>query len=133
MDTLTVFIQTEIKPTENYEKVEAAISNIFRNVKFKIDTGNNSEILKVEMKGKESLFRFRDLLRLDQIRSAARKVLFRGITEKNIVFFLNKQVAFANHISFSEEESESPLGPIRVQIICEDPQSLIIWLTPKTV
>ena len=85
------------------------------------------------MKGKESLFRFRDLLRLDQIRNAARKVLFRGISEKNIVFFLNKQVAFANHISFSEEESESPLGPIRVQIICEDPQSLIIWLTPKTV
>ena len=133
MDTLTVFIQTEIKPTENYEKVEVAISNIFGNVKFKIDTGNNSEILKVEMKGKESLFRFLDLLRLDQIRSAAKKVLFRGITEKNIVFFLNKQVAFANHISFSEEESESPLGPIRVQIICEDPQSLIIWLTPKTV
>ena len=133
MDTLTVFIQTEIKPTENHEKVEAGISNIFGNVKFKIDTGYNSEILKVEMKGKESLFRFRDLLRLDQIRSAAKKVLFRGITEKNIVFFLNKQVAFANHISFSEEESESPLGPIRVQIICEDPQSLIIWLTPKTV
>ena len=133
MDTLTVFIQTEIKPTENYEKVEVTISNIFGNVKFKIDTGNNSEILKVEMKGKESLFRFRDLLRLDQIRNAARKVLFRGISEKNIVFFLNKQVAFANHISFSEEESESPLGPIRVQIICDDPQSLIIWLTPKTV
>lgn len=132
MDTLTVFIQTEIKPTENHEKVEAAISNLFGNVKIKIDTGYNSEILKVEMKGKESLFRFRDLLRLDQIRSAAKKVLFRGITEKNIVFFLNKQVAFANHISFSEEESESPLGPIRVQIICDDPQSLIIWLTPKT-
>ena len=133
MDTLTVFIQTEIKPTENYEKVEATISNIFGNVKFKIDTGNNSEILKVEMKGKESLFRFRDLLRLDQIRNAARKVLSRGISEKKIVFFLNKQVAFANHISFSEEKSESPLGPIRVQIICDAPQSLIIWLTPKTV
>ena len=133
MDTLTVFIQTEIKPTENHKKVEAAISNIFGNVKFKIDTDNNSEILKVEMKGKESLSRFRDLLRFDQIRSAARKVLFRGITEKNIVFFLNKQVAFANHISFSEEESESPLGSIHVQIICDDPQSLIIWLTPKTV
>ncbi len=133
MDTLTVFIQTEIKPTENHEKVEAAISNLFGNVKIKIDTGYNSEILKVEMKGKESLFRFRDLLRLDQIRNAARKVLFRGISEKNIVFFINKQVAFANHISFSEEESESPLGPIRVQIICDDPQSLIIWLTPKTV
>lgn len=132
MDTLTVFIQTEIKPTENHEKVEAAISNLFGNVKIKIDTGYNSEILKVEMKGKESLFRFRDLLRLDQIRSAAKKVLFRGITEKNIVFFLNKQVAFANHISFSEEDSESPLGPIRVQIIYDDPQSLIIWLTPKT-
>ncbi len=133
MDTLTVFIQTEIKHTEDYEKVEEAITNIFGNVEFKIDTGYNSKILKVEMKGKDSLSRFRDLLRIDQIRNASRRVLFKGISEKKIVFFLNKQVAFANHISFSEEESESPLGPIRVQINYDDPKSLIIWLTPKTV
>ena len=133
MDTLTVFIQTEIKHTEDYEKVEEAITNIFGNVEFKIDTGYNSKILKAEMKGKDSLSRFRDLLRIDQIRNASRRVLFKGISEKKIVFFLNKQVAFANHISFSEEESESPLGPIRVQINYDDPKSLIMWLTPKTV
>ena len=132
MDTLTVSIQTEIKPTENEEKVEKAVSNIFGNIKSNIKTGYNSKILQVEMNGKESLFRFRDILRLDQIRNAARRALFKGISGTNIVFFLNKQVAFANHVSFSEEKSESPLGPIRIKINCDEPESLIMWLTPKT-
>jgi predicted RNA binding protein with dsRBD fold (UPF0201 family) len=76
--------------------------------------------------------RFYDLLRRERILDAARKVLFRGIQGKKIVFYLNKQVAYVGHISFSQPYGESPLGPIRVEIQCDDPQSLIDWLTPKT-
>jgi len=36
------------------------------------------------------------------------------------------------HISFSEPVGESPLGPIRVEVRCEDPRELINWLAPKT-
>jgi len=28
--------------------------------------------------------------------------------------------------------AESPLGPIKVQIKCENPKELIDWLAPKT-
>jgi hypothetical protein len=45
---------------------------------------------------------------------------------------LNKQVAFAGHVSFSKEVAESPLGPIKVKIESENPRDLIDWLTPKT-
>ena len=133
MDPITVSIDTEIKPTENQEKVERAIMNIFGNIQPKIQNDHESRIMKVKLKGEESLLRFRDMLRLDQIRDAARKALSKGLSEKSIIFFLNKQVAFVNHISFSEELAESPLGPIRVQINFDKPKALVNWLTPKTV
>jgi len=41
-------------------------------------------------------------------------------------------VAFANHVSFSQETGESPLGPIKVTLDCESPRELIDWLAPRT-
>jgi predicted RNA binding protein with dsRBD fold (UPF0201 family) len=48
-----------------------------------------------------------------------------------IVFFLNKQAAYAGHVSFSAPEGESPLGPIQVILETEDPEQLIDWLAGK--
>ncbi len=56
------------------------------------------------------------ILQRDRIRAAARAQLFKGMTENRIVVFLNKQVAYAGHVSFSAPEGESPLGPIRLTI-----------------
>lgn len=72
------------------------------------------------------------MLRREQIRYAARKVFFSGISEKTLTFYLNKQVAYAGHISFSQQTAESPLGPINVQILSDDPRKLVEWLAPKT-
>ncbi|MEM2108626.1 MAG: hypothetical protein QXL10_05020, partial [Candidatus Bathyarchaeia archaeon] len=74
----------------------------------------------------------RDLLRQDRIRDAARKMLFEAMHGQTISFYLNKQAAFAGHVSFSEAEAESPLGPIIVAIKCDDPRRLIDWLAPRT-
>lgn len=131
MDEITVFIQAEIKSTESEEKVNSAIMNVFGDVNTIIGSINKSKILKCKLKGRESLFRFKDMLRLDRIRDASRKALLKCIVGNKIVFFLNKQVAFVNHVSFSEEVSESPLGPIRVEIHSDNPKSLINWLAPK--
>ena len=73
------------------------------------------------------------MLRNDRIRDAARRFLFKSIRGNMISFFLNKQVAFAGHISFSEETAESPLGPIRVNIETDDTEQLVEWLAEKTV
>jgi predicted RNA binding protein with dsRBD fold (UPF0201 family) len=75
------------------------------------------------------LERFRMILQRDRIRAAARSQLFRGLEGSRIVVFLNKQVAFAGHVSFSAPEGESPLGPIRLSIEAEDPVGVIDWLT----
>ena len=74
----------------------------------------------------------RCVLRKDHIRDASRKALFRGLLGTTLIFYLNKQVALAGHVSFSEAEAESPLGPIKVTIKTDDPQQLIDWLAPRT-
>jgi len=132
MDEVTVLAETEINPTESEEKVEAAIRNVFGNVSVKIKPQSKGGVLTAEASGQDSLVKLRSLLCADRIRDAARKALFHSIRGSTISFCLNKQVAFAGHISFCEETAESPLGPIRVIITSDNPRQLIEWLAEKT-
>jgi uncharacterized protein len=83
----------------------------------------------VDGKDQSSLERFRMILQRDRIRAAARSVLRRSVEGNRLFFFLNKQAAYAGHVSFSAPEGESPLGPIQVIVETEDPELLINWLT----
>jgi len=85
----------------------------------------------MEGKDQSSLERFRMILQRDRIRAAARSVLRRSVDGNRIVFFLNKQAAYAGHVSFSAPEGESPLGPIQVILETENPEELIAWLAGK--
>jgi uncharacterized protein len=83
----------------------------------------------VNGKDLSSLERFKMILQRDRIRAAARSVLRRSVEDNRLVFFLNKQAAYAGHVSFSAREGESPLGPIMVTVEIENPELLINWLT----
>ena len=132
MDEVAVLAETEINPTEGEEKVEAAVCNVLGKVSITIKPQGKGSVLTAEASGQGSLVKLRGLLRTDRIRDAARKALFRSIRGNTISFCLNKQVAFAGHVSFSEETAESPLGPIRVTITSDNPRKLIEWLAEKT-
>ena len=134
MDQVTVHAETEINPTETEEKVKTAVSNVLGgNVTFAVKPDLKGNVLTAETSGQDSLFKFRNMLRNDRIRDAARKALFHSTRGNTISFCVNKQVAFAGHISFSEETAESPLGPIRITITSENPGQLVEWLAEKTV
>jgi uncharacterized protein len=45
-------------------------------------------------------------------------------------FLLNKQAAVAGIVVVIEDESESPLGPIRITVVCDELEDLIDWLAP---
>jgi len=113
------------------EKVKRAVENIFGAVTFEVESRKWGHLLIAETRGTEGLTKLYNLLSRERIRAAARKVFFSGMDEKSVVFYLNKQVAYAGHISFSQKTGESPLGPINVQIRCDNPRELIEWLTPK--
>jgi predicted RNA binding protein with dsRBD fold (UPF0201 family) len=127
MDKIAVYVETEINLTEDEEKVRKAVANIFDDISMEINPSSRGSVLSAEAKGQATLVKFRNVLRSDRIRDAARKVFLRGIRENAVSFCLNKQVAFAGHVSFCEEVSESPLGPLRVTIECENPRLLIDW------
>jgi predicted RNA binding protein with dsRBD fold (UPF0201 family) len=132
MDETTVYIEAEINPTESEQKVKQAIENVFGNVQTKVQAIYRGGIVTAEATDREALTKLYNLLRRERIRAAARKAFFEGLSGKTISFCLNKQVAYAGHISFSQEEAESPLGPIKVRIVSENPRELIDWLTPRT-
>lgn len=133
MNDVVVQVETVVNFTESEEKVKTAVANVFGGLPLVFNLGHNGSILEAEMKGQDTLIRFRNLLRNDRIRDAARRALFIGTRRDAIVFCLNKQVAFVGHISFSEEMAESPLGPIKVTITCDNPRELVDWLAPRTV
>ena len=132
MDEIEVLIEAEVNPTEDIEKVKAAIENVFGTVKYEVKELHKGKLLIAKTKGASGLTKFYNLLRRERIRDAARTVLFEGANEKSVTFYLNKQVAYVGHISFCKPVAESPLGPIKVQIKCENPKELIDWLAPKT-
>lgn len=128
MEEIAVRVETEINPTEDAEKVKKAVSNIFDNVSVEVKSSYKGSVLYAAAEGREGLVKFRNLLSSDRIRDAARKVFFGGLRGNAVRFCLNKQVAFAGHVSFCEETAESPLGPLKVTIECDDPRQLIDWL-----
>ena len=133
MDEVTVHVEAEINPTESEEKVKTAVTNVLGNASITIKPSGKANTLTAEAKGQDSLVKLRNILRNDRIRDAARKALFHSIRGKHISFCLNKQVAFAGHISFSEETAESPLGPIRVTIETDNPSNLSSGLRKKPI
>ena len=131
MNEIVVHVEVEVNPTEDLEKVKRAVENIFGAVKFEVESRKWGQLLIVETTGTEGLTKLYNMLSRERIRAAARKIFFSGMSEKLVTFYLNKQVAYVGHISFSQQTAESPLGPINVQIRCSNPRELIEWLTPK--
>jgi len=134
MDEIKIRIEVEVNPTEDAEKVKQAVENMFSTTTIKIKHNKSAKrgLLTAEAEGMEGLTKLYNLLRRERIRDAARGVLFKGLSENTIIFYLNKQVAYAGHVSFCQPVAESPLGPIKVQIKCDKPRELIDWLAPKT-
>jgi predicted RNA binding protein with dsRBD fold (UPF0201 family) len=131
MDEIVVDIEAEVNPTEELEKVKQAVENIFGAVTFKVKSRTWGQLLTAKTQGTKELTKLSNLLKREQILAAARKVLRSGTKDTSITFYLNKQVAYAGHVSFSQKTAESPLGPITVQIRCSNPQKLIDWLAPR--
>jgi len=131
-EEVEIQIEVEVNPTEDEARVKRAVENVFGNLQFETKPLKRGSLLLVRTRGTDGLTKFYNLLRRERIRDAARAVLHRALSGRSIVFYLNKQVSYAGHISFSQPTGESPLGPIKVQIQCSDPQNLIDWLAPRT-
>lgn len=132
MDEINVRVKVDVNLTEDLEKVKRAVENMFSDAKFEVKPGAKGSALFAKTEGKQGLTKLYNLLRRERIRDASRGVLFKGLRENALTFYLNKQVAYVGHVSFCQPVAESPLGPIKVQVTCDNPKELIEWLAPRT-
>ena len=132
MSDIQVTIEAQINPTEEPQKVKQAVENVFGPVDFKLKPKTWGQLLTAQTTGTEGLTKLSNLIKRAQIIAASRKVLRSSATDDSITFYLNKQVAYAGHISFSQQTAESPLGPIKVEIKCDNPRKLIDWIAPRS-
>lgn len=126
-----ITVETKQFPTENPEKVATALTNLIEG-KVQLKQFGEQKYYFIESTKPSSLEKLYELIRKQRILDVARKSLRKGIVGDATIFFVNKQVAFANKLNFCDEVGESPLGPIRVEIQYDNIDHLIDWLTPYT-
>ena len=118
-----------MRPSEDIEKVKTAFSKVLIGSIETLETGQNRFKLRLLSNQRSSLEKLKMIIQRDRIRTAAKAVLNRHIQDETLEVFLNKQVAYAGHVSFSQPEGESPLGPIRLVIRSSDLYDIVNWLT----
>jgi predicted RNA binding protein with dsRBD fold (UPF0201 family) len=129
MSELDLKVEADLLLTEDEEKVRLAVSNLFPQIKLNLlEVNDIHRKLVGEGRGFECLLRLKELLRRERIRAAAWNILTSSIHENYLTINLNKQAAYAGHISFVTEPGESALGPITVYIRSEDPRKIVEWL-----
>jgi len=119
-------VEASVKPSESPEKVITAVENVigcFPELRYGTRVIARSQ-------GYESLRAIYDQIRSRSIMGVLRRVLLDNRTANATWFLLNKQAAVAGIVAVIEVEQESPLGPIRVNLDCEELGSLIDWLVP---
>jgi predicted RNA binding protein with dsRBD fold (UPF0201 family) len=130
---IKVQIEVPVHPTENPDKVRRALSNIVFGVSFSEKLEDDVRYLFGISEGLDSLSQIQRHLKDQAVTTFAKKVLAKSVIEENKVrFYLNKQAAFMGVVHFCDTESESPLGPITVEIESDDIKSVINYITGQT-
>jgi predicted RNA binding protein with dsRBD fold (UPF0201 family) len=129
---LTVRVESSVNPTEDVEKVERALRNLFPSGQIeRISSGDEVVRLRVQGNDLEFLGKLRSLIKQERIRSAARSIMY-GRTSGNITrIYLNKQAAFSGRVSFCEPVGESAHGPISLEINSDRPDEVIDYLASR--
>lgn len=121
-------VETYINPSESAEKIISSINNIINRCSIDLRHGGRVVGRSSESETLSTIY--------EQIRSRAamgvlRKILLNNRNAHTTWFFLNKQAASAGVVVVIEDEQESPLGPIKVTINCEELDRFIDWLVPS--
>ncbi len=132
MPNLTVRVDVKVEavvnPSEHPQKVIDAITNVVG--RSAPEVSYRSRVIG-RANGIESLAILYEQVRSRSAMGVLRRMLLDNRAGDRTWFLLNKQAATAGIAAVIEQEQESPLGPIRVTISCEELDSLINWLVPE--
>jgi len=126
---IDVKVEAPVNPSEDPQKVINAVENIIERCSPEFRYG--SRVIG-HATGSESLSLLYEQVRSRSAMGVLRRMLLDNRAGDSTWFLLNKQAAAVGIAAIVEDEQESPLGPIRVTIRCEELDSLIDWLVPET-
>ncbi|MCL7412956.1 MAG: hypothetical protein M8353_04975 [ANME-2 cluster archaeon] len=128
---IEVEVWAQVHPTEDEDRVRAAIGNIFPGLEYQYEERDGMTPRLVGRGDKDCLNMLHDLLRSRKILDTARTNL--RIEDRMITFRLNKQAATAGKVSFPADDET--LGSIWVEIQADDNsvvEMVVDWLAPPT-
>lgn len=125
---LQVEIRAECRlyASEDPGKVISAVKNVITNCSPERKDGR---VIAVS-RSTEALTTIYEQVRSRAVMGVLKKVLLNNMFSDTTWFYLNKQAAYAGTLSICDEESESPLGPIKVTIRSRSIEAVINWLVP---
>jgi len=119
-----ISVYCNINESEDVNKVKTAISNILTDM----DETTDDNSFVANSSNYESLTKIYEAMRTRKTKTVYRRHLMRNMTEDSTWFYLNKQAAFANAVVLCDDESESPLGPIKIVLHSKNIEDVIDWL-----
>ena len=126
---IEIKVEATVNPSEDPQKVIAAIENVVDNCYPEFRYGSRAV---GRARGTEPLSLIYEQVRSRSAMGVLRRMLLDNRAGDTTWFYLNKQAAAAGIAAVIEDEQESPLGPIRVTIDCEELDSIVNWLVPET-
>jgi len=121
-------VEAPVNPSEDPQKVINAIEMVMARCSPEFRYGSR---VVGRAAGSEPLWMLYEQVRSRSAMGVLRRMLLDNRAGDSTWFLLNKQAATAGIAAVIDEEQESPLGPIRVTISCEELDSLIDWLVPE--
>jgi uncharacterized protein len=119
-------VEARVNPSESPERVKNAVANI---IQCTPEFRYGSKVIGKSFGG-ESLRTIYEQIRSRTAMGVLRRVLLFNRAYNSTWFLLNKQAAATGIVVVVDDERESPLGPVRVTISCEELDALIDWLVP---
>jgi uncharacterized protein len=121
-------VEAPVNSSEDPQKVIDAITNVVGRCSPEFRYGRR---VVGRATGAEPLSILYEQVRSRSAMGVLRRMLLDNRAGDSTWFLLNKQAATAGIAAVIDEEQESPLGPIRVTISCEELDALVDWLVPE--
>ena len=118
-------VNAAVNASESSAKVINAVTSIIYHCSPELKYGSRVTCKSVNTNQLDIIY---EQIRSRSVQNVFRRILIGNRSKNTTWFFLNKQAASVGVVAIIENEQESPLGPIRVTLNCEELDAIINWL-----
>ena len=127
-----VRVEVPLKATEDESKILELVNSIIDPDRVYIEEEAGEKHIVALARCISSLNKLRQMLRRERILDAARKRMLSKASKDRLIILIHKQALASKRLSLVDDERESPLGPVLVEILHEKPREIVDWLAPPT-